>query len=443
MDNQETEKPVPSEAVKPDGQSLDILLIEDDAATAMAIQQALSALGHMVTYAGTGAMGVEIAKRRKPQVAIVATALAGNPNGETTSRIISEADIPILLLSASAQAANKLLDLKPLGGLIKPLREGEIELILSAARNMVVERESYREKSNLLSVIVNGMLDSVFIVGRDRKITFANATAARLTQCEDITGRSLQEFFEPLGEGNEELEATLNAALGGSSAIGSGSRSTLFSRKGQRNPVIVMVSSVKNDNGEVTGASMSFRAAPSQQRQDLQPAARSAAAEEIQGDIPSENSKELASPLRAKAIRACEMSLASSQKSYAIILLLSQFEMFRIRYGLNNAEKLVHAFSAHLIKSLPPEDRLFHWSNRTILVLAERDSSIDEVRLEMTAFCSRRVDYYLNATGRSAVLTLSASWNLIPLFDNPEARRDPSVIVDQIDAFEKLYNRKK
>jgi len=137
------------------------------------------------------------------------------------------------------------------------------------------------------------------------------------------------------------------------------------------------------------------------------------------------------------------MSLASSQKSYAIILLLSQFEMFRIRYGLNNAEKLVHAFSAHLIKSLPPEDRLFHWSNRTILVLAERDSSIDEVRLEMTAFCSRRVDYYLNATGRSAVLTLSASWNLIPLFDNPEARRDPSVIVDQIDAFEKLYNRKK
>jgi CheY-like chemotaxis protein len=424
-------------------ESLDILLIEDDSTTAMAIQQALSSLGHMVTYAATGALGIEIAKRKKPQLAIVATALAGEPDGESTSRIISEAGYPILLLSASATAANKLLDLKPLGGLIKPLREGEIELILSAARNTVIERESYREKSIVLSGIVNGMLDSVFIVDRQRKIAFANATASRLTQCDEIDGRSLHEFFDPLEDGNEELEATLNAALSGASAIGSGSRATLTSKKGQRIQVIVMVSAVKNEQGEVSSASLSFRAAPGQSRPESKGSSKELPAEEIQGDIPSESTKDLSSPLRAKAIRAIEMRLGSTQKSYAILLLLSQFEMFRMRYGLNNAEKLVHAFSAHLIKSLPPEDRLYQWSNRTILVIAERDSSIDEVRLEMTAFCSRRVDYYLNATGRSALVTLSASWNLVPLFDNPDAKRDPSIIVNQIDAFERLHSRKK
>jgi CheY-like chemotaxis protein len=439
----ETQEPAPNETPATDSHALDILLIEDDATTAMAIQQALSSLGHMVTYAGTGAMGFEIAKRRKPQVAIVATALGGTPDGTATSRMISEAGIPILLLSSDAKSANKLLDLKPLGGLIKPLREGEIELILSTARNTVMERESHRAQSEVLSGIVNGMLDSVFIVGRDRKITFANATASRMTQCDSIKGRPLQEFFDPIQEGNEELEATLNAALAGSSSIGSGSRSTLTTRKGQCNSVVVMVSSVKNEQGEVTGASMSFRAAPAQARQETQNSPESPAAEEIQADSPSETTKAPISPLRARAIRACELLIASNSKSYAIILLLSQFEMFRLRYGLNNAEKLVHAFSAHLIKSLPNEDRLYQWSNRTILVLAERDSSIDEVRLEMTAFCSRRVDYYLNATGRSALVTLSASWTLIPLFDNPEAKRDPKVIVDQIDAFEKLYSKKK
>jgi PAS domain-containing protein len=408
----------------------------------MAIQQAVSALGHMVTYAGTGTMGIEIAKRRPPQVAIIATGLSGSPDGETTIRAISESGVPVLLLSSSATAANKLLDLKPLGGLIKPLREGEIELILTTARNTVLERERHREQSIVLSGIVNGMLDSVFIVGRERHVTFANATAARLTQCEKLVGRPLSDFFDPIGEGNEELEATLNAALAGSTAIGSGSRATLTTLKGQKTPVVVMISSVKNDHGDVTGASMSFRAAPAPARQETR-GALAAPTEEIQAEVPSEVTKELASPLRARAIRACELRLASQTKSYAIVLLLSQFEMFRVRYGLNNAEKLVHAFSAHLIKSLPPEDRLYQWSSRTVLVLAERDSSIDEVRLEMTAFCSRRVDYYLNATGRSALVTLSASWHLIPLFDNPEAKRDPSVIVNQIDAFEKMHSKKK
>jgi hypothetical protein len=76
-------------------------------------------------------------------------------------------------------------------------------------------------------------------------------------------------------------------------------------------------------------------------------------------------------------------------------------------------------------------------------VLLERESAIDEVRLEMTAFCSRRVDYYLNATGRSALVTLSASWHLIPLFDSPDAKRDPRRIIDQIDAFERMHTRRK
>jgi PAS domain-containing protein len=423
------------------GQSLDILLVEDDTSTAMPIQQALSTLGHMVSYAGTGAMGLEIAKRRRPQVAIVATALAGDPDGETTSRLISEAGIPILLLSSSPQAANKLLDLKPLGGLIKPLREGEVEMILTSARNIVQEREQLREKSLVLSSIVDGMLDSVLIIDREHKIVFSNATAARITHCDKVTGHPLRDFLDLAGEGNEELEATINAAFNGSSAIGSGSRGVLTAKTGQRTQVVAMVSSMRNENGEITGASISFRAAPAASRTEADKA--QIATEEIQADIPSEVTKENASPLRAKAVRAIEMRLASNQKSYAIVLLLSQFEMFRLRYGLNNAEKLVHAFSAHLIKSLPPEDRLYQWSNRTILVLAERDSSIDEVRLEMTAFCSRRVDYYLNATGRSALVTLSASWNLIQLFDCPEAQGDPSIVINQIDAFERLHGRKK
>lgn len=424
---------------------LDILLIEDDASAAMPIQQALSSLGHMVSYAGTGAMGLEIARRRKPQLAIVATALNGEPNGEKTSRLISEAGIPILLLSANIQDANRLLDLKPLGGLIKPLRDGEMELILSAARNVVQEREQRKEEGIVLSGIVNGMLDSVFLVNRERKISFANATASRLTHCDKLTGLPLQDFFDPTDDGNEELEGTINAALSGSSAMGSGSRGVLTAKTGNRTQVVVMVNAVRDDMGIINCATLSFRAAPPPARPEGQIAASndSLGSDEIQDELSPEDSSQQSNPMRTKAIRAIELRLGSTQRSYAIVLLLSQFDMFRLRYGLNNAEKLVHAFSAHLIKSLPPEDRLYQWSNRTVVVLAQRESSIDEVRLEMTAFCSKRVDYYLNATGRSALVTLSASWNLIPLFDCPEAKKDSSKITGQIDAIERLNIKKR
>jgi PAS domain S-box-containing protein len=436
---------------------LEIMLVEDDAATAIAIQQALSQLHHPVTYASTGQVALDSVKRRKPELAIISTRLPGQPDCEALSRQMGEAEIPILLLSSDLRDAKSLLHLKPVGGLVKPLRDGEIEMILSVAQNMLTERLELKQKSLMLNGIVDGMLDSVFIVDKKRKIVFANATAARLTHCQDLDGRELKDFFVPSDNGNEELEASVNTALNsGSASIGSGAQATLRTRvAGEQFPVVVIVSSVRDSTGGITGASLSFRKGAAHaslpvQDDNGEPGAGSSSAQ----DAGQENGTGVGAgdddgadtPLRAKAIRSIELRLAAEncqQKHYAVVLLLSQFDMFRLRYGLNSAEKLVHAFTAHLIKSLPPEDRLYNWSNRTVVVLLERDSGIDEVRLEMTAFCSRRVDYYLAATGRSALVTLSASWTLIPLFDCPEAKKDPRRIVDQIDAFERLHTKRK
>jgi len=436
-------------------QPLEIMLVEDDAATAIAIQQALSQLHHPVTYAASGQVALDSVKRRKPELAIISTRLPGQPDCESLSRQLGEAEVPILLLSSDLRDAKSLLHLKPVGGLVKPLREGEIEMILSVAQNMLTERLELKQKSLMLNGIVDGMLDSVFIVDSKRKIVFSNATAARLTHCQDLDGRELKEFFVPTDNGNEELDASVNTALSsGSDSIGSGAQATLRTRvAGEHFPVVVIVASVRDAGGSITAASLSFRKGAAHAALPLRDdSARSGSSTSAAPDTVAESGAGMGdddgadTPLRAKAIRSIELRLAAEncqQKHYAVVLLLSQFDMFRLRYGLNSAEKLVHAFTAHLIKSLPPEDRLYNWSNRTVVVLLERDSGIDEVRLEMTAFCSRRVDYYLAATGRSALVTLSASWTLIPLFDCPDAKRDPRRIVDQIDAFERLHTKRK
>ena len=289
----------------------------------------------------------------------------------------------------------------------------------------------------------------MLVIDAKQQVVFSNATAQRQMQGNSLPGMDLQHFFPPGGAGNEALLATVSAARSGSGGIGSGSRATLRVHADLTVPVVVIVNSIKDAAGSVTGVSISFRPA-------TQPAEDPSVAIDDVPTVEASDSAEAAdafhatavqnTPLRAKAIRSIEAGLNSdspTHKHYVVVLLLSQFDMFRLRYGLNNAEKLVHAFSAHLIKSLPPEDRLYSWSNRTVVVLLERESAIDEVRLEMTAFCSRRVDYYLNATGRSALVTLSASWHLIPLFDCPEAKRDSRRIIEQIDAFERSHTRRK
>jgi hypothetical protein len=142
-------------------------------------------------------------------------------------------------------------------------------------------------------------------------------------------------------------------------------------------------------------------------------------------------------PLREQAIRAISMRVDSGKRNYGVVLVLSQFDMFRVRYGINSAERLLHALSAQVMKTLPPEDRLYQWSNRCLVALCERGSSLDEVRLEMTALCSRRIDYFLNGPERSALVTLSATWTLLPLYGNVSLDK----IIEQVDGFERQHSR--
>ncbi len=428
----------------------DILLVDSDAALAGTLEKRLTSLGHQVTIAATAGRAIERIKETPPVLTIVAA--REQPPGAESLEFLKHLDsrgLPFLLTAATAAHVQPFVSAQPAAVALEPFREGELELALALAQDRIARRRKSEDHTTILHSVVDGLLDSVFVIDAERNVVFCNATVRRQLQEDALVGKPLQQFFPPGEAGNESLLATVNSALTGSGAIGSGSRATLQSRPGQTLPVVVIVQDFKDASGAVTGVSISFRPAaqappepsrPTDEGPGVENADPAEAADPVQ-PVPIQNT-----PLRAKAIRSIEAGLNSdspTHKHYVVVLLLSQFDMFRLRYGLNNAEKLVHAFSAHLIKSLPPEDRLYTWSNRTVVVLLERESAIDEVRLEMTAFCSRRVDYYLNATGRSALVTLSASWHLIPLFDSPDAKRDPRRIIDQIDAFERMHTRRK
>ena len=432
---------------------IEILLASDDATSAMGIQQGLAALGYAVGYAASGDLASAQAERRRPDLAIIQLSMAGAVN---TARLLHAKYGSSILLAVDAEkgvGSTPMAELKPVGLISTPLRSWELGAVIPAAAALAKERTASRERDRMLGAIVDGMFDSVLIFNPKGTITFANSTSTRLLKRahDEILSSQFDSIFPSDGEGNNEIKATTDSIfMDSGGAIGSGGRGTVNDGIGGRLQVVVIANPVRDDSGKVSAVSLSFRAAPPAQKPV--PVAESAPAplrsnpqqETIldlggrgEAGIGGAPAPSKGDPMREQAIRAISMRVDSGKRNYGVVLVLSQFEMFRMRYGMNSAERLLHALSAQVMKTLPPEDRLYQWSNRALVALCERGSSLDEVRLEMTALCSRRVDYFLNAPERSALVTLSASWTLLPLYGDTGITK----VIEQIDGFERQHTR--
>lgn len=333
------------------------------------------------------------------------------------------------------------------------------------------ESISPARKLTILNCIVNNLLDAVVVVNAERRIEFANSTSARLMKrsVDEILNMTVYDVFPDKEDGNADIHSAIEQIFATSgSSLGGGGRATIQTAEGAKLSVVLIVGAIRGEDGTLTGVSLSFRSgspaaisttpststAPGTSPAAVSssttvsgvttsPAATkpgaSASAASGSTSSSSEGGKAAAlNPVRQKAIRAIETRIDGEVHSFAVILALSQFDVFRLRYGQANAEKLVRVFCAHILESLGPSDRLYEWSSRTLVLLVERDSTLDEVRLEMTAMCSRRLDYFLDASERSALVTLSAAWTLLPLEDTDTAK-----VVAQIDSFDRAHTRKR
>ena len=431
---------------------LEILLADDDATNAMGIQQGLAALGYTAGYAANSELAATQAERRPPDLAIVQLGMPGAVQTACQLQLKYGASIILSVDADKGVGDAPMGEIKPVGLISKPLRSWELSAVLPAAAALVKERAASRERNRMLNSIVDGMLDSVLILNRQAVITFANSTASRMLKrpTNQILAAAFDTIFPADADGNNEIKATMDAIFADADAggaIGSGGRGTVDDGNGGRQQVVVIANPVRDEAGKVSAVSLSFRPAPPAQKAAQSQASRNGDAQEMldlggRGESVSKTETQIDKPtgkgdtLRDQVIRAIANRVESNKSNYGVVLVLSQFDMFRMRYGVTSAERLLHALSAQVMKTLPPEDRLYQWSNRALVALCERNSSLDEVRLEMTALCSRRVDYFLNAPGRSALVTLSATWTLLPLYKTTLEK-----VIEQVDGFERQHSR--
>jgi CheY-like chemotaxis protein len=113
------------------------MLVEDELITALDIQRMLEKVGYNVPATiSSGEEAVEKVKQIKPDLIIMDIFLSDDMDGiEATALIERQVDIPVIFLTANADSTTiKRADrLKHYGYLIKPIRQGDLDSIISTA----------------------------------------------------------------------------------------------------------------------------------------------------------------------------------------------------------------------------------------------------------------------------------------------------------------------
>jgi DNA-binding response OmpR family regulator len=113
-----------------------VLLIEDDPSIVAGLELNLALEGYEVVSAGDGESGLKVARERPPDVVLLDIMLPGMNGLEVLRRLRkTDADVPVLILTARGEEADKVLGLQ-LGAddyISKPFSLGELRARLNAS----------------------------------------------------------------------------------------------------------------------------------------------------------------------------------------------------------------------------------------------------------------------------------------------------------------------
>jgi len=142
-----------------------ILIVEDEAITALDLKRELIALGYEVVGTADNARdAVKLAATTKPSVVLMDICLADNEDGIVAASVIrAEDNVPVIFLTAHSDQATleRALNASPFGYILKPFQIREVRVCIEVAlykhqkedevRQLVVELTAALERVKVLT----------------------------------------------------------------------------------------------------------------------------------------------------------------------------------------------------------------------------------------------------------------------------------------------------
>jgi PAS domain S-box-containing protein len=193
------------------------LIVEDEFAVAMELEDHLDALGYRVLdHVMTGRDAVERAADTAPDLILMDVHLDGPMDGVEAARHIRAAQpVPIVFVTAYSDddTLQRAADTAAVGYVVKPFDERELYATLEVALHTHALQQDVARANDALRELLDGLRDGVALVDANGDLLFVNAPAARLldTAPEQAAGRPWAEVLSVHADAEASLRAWMEA----------------------------------------------------------------------------------------------------------------------------------------------------------------------------------------------------------------------------------------
>ena len=243
-----------------------ILVVEDQNIIAMDLRFRLESLGYQVVdVVATGEDAVRVFRETEPDLALMDIRLKGTLDGiQAAEQIRLHSDRPIIYLTAHSddQTLRRARITEPHGYLLKPFEDRELHLTIEIALYRYQMEHKLRESQRWLHAVLSGIGEAVIAVDAHGIVQFVNPVAAELISCaaEDAVGHQVTEIFTLIdAQTRGPLANPLLQAIDQHMAVGLPERALLVGREGREIPIDDSAALIRDLDGRVAGAVLTFR----------------------------------------------------------------------------------------------------------------------------------------------------------------------------------------
>lgn len=251
-----------------------ILVVEDETIVAKDIQCTLMRLGYKVPATATsGEEAVRKAGEIQPDLVVMDIVLKGPMDGvETARELRARYEVPVVYLTAYADdhTLQRVKETAPGGYLLKPFQPSELRPTIEMALHRASLERHMKESLRWLATTVRCVEDGVVTTNGEGRITYLNPAAEALTGWDayEAVGQALDTLL-PCEEG-KPYGANPGDAMQVCRIIPF-VHHELVTKHGDRQLVQGRSAPVVNEQGEVIGSVVVFRAQSEQERQETRP----------------------------------------------------------------------------------------------------------------------------------------------------------------------------
>jgi diguanylate cyclase (GGDEF)-like protein/PAS domain S-box-containing protein len=244
-----------------------ILLVEDEAISAMDLRQHLEEFGYRVTgIAASCEQALRLCQRSPPDIVLMDIVLRGECDGIQAATLIREKhDIPVVYLTAygDADTVRRAREAMPCGFLVKPYRPDEIRATIEVSLfRHRLERKKLRQSERWFANTLHCVSDGVIASDEAGVLRFINPVAEAIVGCryDEAIGRPVAQVLRLVEESSgRPIDLPVAAVLENRLAV---VPQTVAVALGAGNSACVVeygAAPILDDNGLVLGAVMAIR----------------------------------------------------------------------------------------------------------------------------------------------------------------------------------------